>query len=318
MTSQTPVVVFAGRPEQREAYERDLRAAAGKAGLGMTLVMDPAEADPAAADYLILAPSGPVTDFTPYIRLKAILNLWAGVEQALALPLPPAVPLVRMVEEGLTLGMLDYVTGHVMRHHLDLDRYVGNTTALPWEANAPPLAAERKVTLLGLGALGGICASRLAGLGFQVHGWSRTARHVEGVTCHHGADGLIAALDGASILVLLLPQTPQTVGIVGASALSRLAPGAAVINAGRGPLIDDDALLAALDRGHLGHATLDVFDVEPLPVEHPFWTHPNVTVTPHIASITRSGTASRALVSQIARGEAGQPFLHVVERDRGY
>lgn len=318
MTTAPPVVVFAGKPADRPAYRHHLTRAANATGLKMHLVMDPADVAPADVDYLILAPSGPVRDFAPYGRLKAILNLWAGVEQALELPLPEDVPLVRMVEEGLSLGMVDYVTGHVLRHHLGLDRYIHNTTPLPWEVDAPPLARQRRVSVLGLGTLGALCATRLVACGFDVRGWSRTPRQIEGVACHAGPEGFPAALEGAEILVLLLPQTPTTVGLIDAAALARLAPGAAIVNAGRGPLIDDAALLSALDTGHLGHATLDVFDVEPLPDDHPFWTHPNVTVTPHIASITRADTAADALVAQIRRGESGKPFLHVVERARGY
>ncbi|MEM6972096.1 MAG: glyoxylate/hydroxypyruvate reductase A [Pseudomonadota bacterium] len=313
-----PVVLYAGKPAEREAYATCLPAAAVAAGQDITLIMDVDGVDRAAVDYLVLAPSGPLTDFTGFSRLKAILNLWAGVEQALALPLPQDVPLVRMVEEGLSLGMLDYVTGHVMRHHLGFDALVGSKAPVPWGSNAPPLAQDRRVTLLGTGVLGRACAERLALNGFNVTGWSRSAKTIPGIRNLHGNDGLAEALDGAEILVLLLPETAATRQIIDAAAIARLAPGAAIVNAGRGPLIDNDALLRALDAGDLGHATLDVFDVEPLPDDHPFWRHPKITVTPHIASVTRPETASRALISQIGRGERGEPFKHVVQRDAGY
>ncbi|MEM9781251.1 MAG: glyoxylate/hydroxypyruvate reductase A [Pseudomonadota bacterium] len=313
-----PVVLFAGKPAERAAYARFLPAAAEAAGQPIELVMEPDGVDRARVDYLVLAPSGPVRDFAGFTRLKAILNLWAGVEQALALPLPESVPLVRMVEDGLTLGMLDYVTGHVLRHHLGLDVLVGTRPAVPWGSHAPPLARDRRVTVLGTGVLGAACAERLAACGFAVTGWSRGPKAIPGIRNLHGADGLAEALDGAEILVLLLPETPDTRNILDAAAIERLAPGAAVVNAGRGPLIDDSALLAALDRGRLGHATLDVFDIEPLPDDHPFWAHPKVTVTPHIASVTRPETASHALISQIGRGERGEPFKYVVRRDAGY
>ncbi|MEL6196896.1 MAG: glyoxylate/hydroxypyruvate reductase A [Pseudomonadota bacterium] len=318
MTARKPVVLFGGKPTERLAYGTHLPRAAAAAGLEMRLVMDPLEVDPAEVDYLILSPSGPVRDFGGYARLKAILNLWAGVEQALALPLPERVPLTRMVEDGLSLGMLDYVTGHVLRHHLGLDRVIHNTTPLAWGGAAPPLARDRRVSVLGLGTLGAACAARLVQCGFRVSGWSRRPRAIDRVICHAGSEGLHSALDGAEILVLLLPETPETTGLIGAEALARLAPGAAVINAGRGPLIDDATLLAALDGGKLGHATLDVFDIEPLPDEHPFWTHPKVTVTPHIASITRPETAAPALVAQILRSENGEPLRYVVDRGSGY
>jgi glyoxylate/hydroxypyruvate reductase A len=126
------------------------------------------------------------------------------------------------------------------------------------------------------------------------------------------------ALAGAEIVVLLLPRTAATENLLGDRRLSLLARGASIINPGRGTLIDDDALLSALDSGQVGHATLDVFRVEPLPANHPFWHHPRVTVTPHIAAQTRPATSSAVIAENIRRGEAGEPFLHLVDRARGY
>jgi glyoxylate/hydroxypyruvate reductase A len=158
----------------------------------------------------------------------------------------------------------------------------------------------------------------LTALNFPLTGWSRTARDVPGIRCLSGPDGLTAALTGAQVVILLMPNTPDTVDTLNASRLALLAPGAFLINPGRGPLIDDAALLAALDTGQVGHATLDVFRQEPLPSAHPFWHHPRVTVTPHIAASTRPDSASRVIVENIRRGEAGKPFLHLVDRARGY
>ncbi len=313
-----PLVVFAGKPEQRAAYERHIRAAMEDRGVALRLVMDPGEADPAEVDYLIFAANGPVTDFAPYTRLTAILNLWAGVEAVLALEPPRAVPLCRMVEPGLTLGMVDYVVGHATRHHLDIDRYIATAPIAEWEATYPPLARDRTVAVLGLGELGAACARALAGLGFRTLGWARSEKAIPGVDCRHGPAGLEATLAAAEILVLLLPHTPETERLIGAEALARMPEGACLINAGRGPLIDHGALLAALDAGRIRHATMDVFDEEPLPADHPYWAHPRVTVTPHIASVTRPETASAALVENIARHEAGGALLGVVDRDRGY
>ena len=155
-------------------------------------------------------------------------------------------------------------------------------------------------------------------MGFPVTGWSRSAKDVPGIRCLYGDDGLVAALTGAEIVILLLPQTPETENILNAESLNLLAPGAFVINPGRGPLIDDAALIAALDSGQVAHATLDVFRTEPLPKDHPYWAHPKVTVTPHIASTTRPETASRIIAENIKRGETGQPFLNVVDRSLGY
>jgi glyoxylate/hydroxypyruvate reductase A len=172
--------------------------------------------------------------------------------------------------------------------------------------------------VLGLGELGSACARMLAALKFDVAGWSRTPRSLDGVDVFSGDAGLRAALTGAEILVLLLPLTPATENLMTAERLSWLAPGAVLINPGRGALIDDTALLAALGSGQLSHATLDVFRTEPLPPDHPFWSHPRVTVTPHVASETRPRTASMTIAENVRRGEAGEPFLYVVDRARAY
>jgi glyoxylate/hydroxypyruvate reductase A len=172
--------------------------------------------------------------------------------------------------------------------------------------------------MLGLGALGTACAQMLAHLGFPVTGWSRRAKDIPGITCLSGEDGLQAALQAADILVLLLPLTDETENLLDARTLALLPEGSMIVNPGRGPLIDDEALIAALDRGQVAHATLDVFREEPLPPEHPFWAHPGVTVTPHIASETRPETAAQVVAENIRRGEAGAPFLHLVDRAHGY
>jgi len=227
------------------------------------------------------------------------------------------VPLARMVDAGLSEGMREWVAGHVLRHHLGMDAHINGEPGV-WAPRIPPLARDRTVAILGLGELGATCAEALLSLGFRVTGWSRTPKSLPGVTCHHGADGLADCLRGAEIVVLLLPDTPATEDTLNADTLALLPRGAFVVNPGRGPLIDDDALLAALDSGQVGHATLDVFRIEPLPEDHPFWRHPGVTVTPHIASETRPVTAAQVIAENIRRCEAGEPMLHLVDRDAGY
>ncbi|MAU46473.1 MAG: glyoxylate/hydroxypyruvate reductase A [Yangia sp.] len=307
-------ILFAAGPDRWAVYEAPLRAALDGFGLDYALRC---EAEPETVDYIVYAPDSEVRDFTPYTRLKAVLNLWAGVERITGNK-TLTVPLARMVdEEGLTQGMLEYVTGHVLRHHLGMDRYILNPDHR-WDPVVPPLASERPVTVLGLGTLGTACAGALASLGFPVSGWSRTPRKVEGITCHHGPDGLTKALAGAEILVLLLPDTPATQDLMNRETLALLPRGACIVNPGRGPLIDDAALVEALDQGQVGHATLDVFRKEPLPQDHPFWAHPGVTVTPHVAADTRVPSASRVIAENIRRGEAGEPLLHLVDRAAGY
>lgn len=306
-------VLFAAREERWDTYEQPLRRAFEAAGIKAHLAQDIA---PGEVDYIVYAPNSDLQDFTPYTRAKAVLNLWAGVEQITGNE-TLKLPLARMVDPGLTKGMVEWVTGHVMRYHLGMDAHIVNPDRR-WETVAPPLAQERDVVILGLGALGTACAEVLLALGFRVTGWSRSPKDVAGVTCLHGAEGLTQALSRAQILVTLLPDTAATRNIIDAAAFAALPQGAYIINPGRGPLIDDDALLAALDTGHIAHATLDVFRIEPLPQEHPYWAHPRVTVTPHIAAETRANTASEVIVENIRRGEAGAPYLNLVDRDLGY
>lgn len=272
---------------------------------------------PESFDYVAYNPGGGLTDFAPFTGLKAVLSLWAGVESIVGNPTIRA-PLCRMVDPGLRLGMVDWVTGHVLRHHLGLDAHVLGQDGVWRHDVIPPLARERRVGVLGLGELGLACAQALAGLGFDVAGWSRRPRDAPGIRTFAGADGLDALLARSGILVLLLPATPATENLLDARALARLPRGAVVVNPGRGALIDDAALIAALDAGQVGHATLDVFRTEPLPPGHPFWVHPRVTVTPHIASETRPATAAEAIAENIRRGESGLPFLHEVDRAQGY
>lgn len=271
---------------------------------------------PGQVDYVVYAPNPDMSDFTAYTRARAVLGLWAGVEDIV----PNATltqPLTRMVDSGLREGMVEWVTGHVLRHHLGMDAYVVNPERA-WQPFAPPLARNRPVTILGLGELGAACAEALRALNFPVTGWSRRARKLPGVRCLSGEVGLSEALEDAEILVLLLPLTAQTENLLDADRLALLPQGAVVLNPGRGALIDDDALLAALDEGRVGHATLDVFRTEPLPDDHPFWRHPRVTVSPHIASETRPETAAKVIAENIRRCEAGEPLLHVVDRKAGY
>jgi glyoxylate/hydroxypyruvate reductase A len=307
-------VYFAGGAKRWPKYEAALRRAFAEAGLDVAL--SPEAPDPALVDYLIYAPGGPVTDFSPYSRLRAVQGLWAGVERIVGNP-TLRVPLCRMVDPALAESMVEWMTAQVLRHHLGLDRFI-----LPrepdWTQPLPPLARERPVTILGLGELGRAVGQALAALRFPVTGWSRSPQEVPGLRCLHGAAGLEEALAEAQVLVLLLPLTPQTENILDARRLALLPEGAFVINAGRGALIDDAALLSALDAGYVAHATLDVFRVEPLPADHPYWRHPRVTVSPHVAAETRAETSAPIIAENIRRDQAGLPMRFVVDRTRGY
>lgn len=306
-------LLFAASDANWAEYAAPLRAAIAEAGLPANLTRDAA---PEVVDYIIYAPTSPLQDFTPYTRCKAVLSLWAGVERIVGNP-SLTQPLCRMVDPALTEGMVEWVVGHALRHHLGMDRHIVNPGRL-WDPTCPPLARERPVAMLGMGELGTAAARALAALNFPVTGWSRSPKQVDGIPCLHGEEGLAKALSTAQIVVTLLPKTPETENLLNARRLALLPPGAVILNPGRGALIDDEALLAALEAGHIGHATLDVFRVEPLPQDHPYWTHPRVTVTPHIAADTRAPSASRVIAENIRRGEAGEAFLNRVDRQRGY
>ena len=306
-------VLFSAAEDRWLFYRDALEAAFRDNGLVVDLGRN---FDPAAVDYIVYAPNGPVTDFTPYTQAKAVLSLWAGVEGIVDNP-TLTMPLTRMVDSGLSEGMVEWVTGHVLRHHLGMDRHICQQNGT-WNPVAPPLARNRSVGILGLGELGSACAKALAALNFSVSGWSRSMKQIDGVTCLHGDDGLLTILQSSEIVVLLLPLTPATENLLNAERLALIPKGSFLLNPGRGALIDDTALLGALDKGRIAHATLDVFRTEPLPKDHPFWAHPRVTVTPHIASETRAETASEVIAENIRRSEAGESLLFLVDRQAGY
>ncbi|MEM6388092.1 MAG: glyoxylate/hydroxypyruvate reductase A [Pseudomonadota bacterium] len=309
-------VLFSAPKKDWDAYRDVLASAFAARGLDVTLEYALSPDAPETIDYIVYAPSSALEDFSPFVGVKLVQNLWAGVEEVVG-NASLTQPLARMVDDGLTQGMVEWCVGHVLRHHLGMDKQIKGQDGV-WDPVAPPLARDRVVTVLGLGELGKAVCDALVRLGFQVRGWSRSLRDVPRVASFAGEGGLGTALHGADIAVLLLPQTPATNSVMNAGRLALLAEGAVVINPGRGPLIDDEALLHALDSEHLFHATLDVFREEPLPPAHPFWSHEKVTVTPHIASVTRQSTAAEVIAENVWRGENGEPFLHLVDRKRGY
>lgn len=268
--------------------------------------------DPASFDAIIYAPGGEIEDLSPYRNARLVQSLWAGVERIVTNP-TLTQPLARMVDPGLTESMAEYCTGWAMRAHLQMDGYAQDGV---WRnGEVPPLARDRKITVLGMGVLGGATAQMLQGIGFDVAGYSPSGRGPEGVAV---LTDLPQALSRAQILIALLPDTAGTRDLLNAENLARLPRGATIINPGRGTLIDDQALIAALDQGHLAHAVLDVFRIEPLPGTHPFWSHPQITVTPHIAAETRPGTAAKLVAENLRRAMAGDLILHLVDRQKGY
>ena len=307
-------ILFATFTERWDQYHQQLRKELDLLGLKYKLSE---KLPPSEVDYIIYAPNSSIKDFSVFTNLKAVLNLWAGVEDVVNNK-TLKVPLARMVDEGLTQGMKEWVLGHVMRYHLGIDLHIFGQDGQWRDWSAPPLASHRNITILGLGALGAECANTLAKVGFKVRGWSLTKKSISNVICHHGFKGLEKSLFGSEIVILLLPSTAETENIINTKTISYLSKNAVIINPGRGTLIDETALLKSLDDGKLAHATLDVFRQEPLPADHLFWQHPKITVTPHIASETRPKTASQVIAININRFEKGRPLLNQVNFEAGY
>ncbi len=308
-------VLFAGSPGSWPVYKNTLSESFDRTGLDVDLMAE--TSDPTAVEYIVYAPNGLVKDFTPFTKLKAVLSTWAGVE-SFQNNATLTAPLARMVDRGLSEGMREWVLAHTMRYHMGIDLHILGQDGIWRNDIVPPLARNRTVGILGLGELGLGAARVLQEVGFRVCGWSRRQKSEPRIECFSGSDGLVETLKQSEIVVLLLPLTSATENTLNAEMLAHLPKGAFILNPGRGPLIDDEALLAALDSGHVAHATLDVFRIEPLPVDHAYWAHPNVTVTPHIASDTRADTASDTIAENVRRGEAGLPFLHLVDRKEDY
>jgi glyoxylate/hydroxypyruvate reductase A len=223
-----------------------------------------------------------------------------------------------MVDPSLTRTMSEYVLLAVLRHHRELDRFERAQRAREWAYAFPPQAADRRVGIMGLGELGAAAARRLVANGFQVAGWSRSPKAIEGVVSYAGSSELHTFLHRTEILVCLLPLTAKTEGILDAATFDALPHGAFVINVARGRHLVERDLLAALDSGRLAGATVDVFREEPLPPESPLWSHPKVLVTPHVASYSVPAIAAEGVAANIRRVLAGEPLLHQVDRAKGY
>jgi len=253
-------------------------------------------------------------------NLKAIFSLGAGVDHVFRdADLPAGVPVVRLVDKALTRNMTEYVLHWVLHYHRGFPQYAELQRRGEWRALSIPDPPQRKrVGIMGLGVLGGAVARALLGLGFTVAGWSRTSKHIDGVESFAGDAGLSPFLGRLHILVCLLPLTPETDGIIDRRTLSTLPAGAFVINVARGGHVVEEDLVAALDAGHVAGATLDVFREEPLPENHPFWRHPRVIVTPHVASQTDPRSAADEVAANILRIRAGQPPINIADPIQGY
>jgi len=251
-------------------------------------------------------------------NLELLFSSAAGVDQFDFAALPPELPVVRMVEPGIINGMVEYVSWAVLALHRDMLQYQRQQRRSQWLAAAVRPAAQCRVGVLGLGSLGQAALAQLRGFGFECAGWSRSRHALAGVQCFAGQDELPAFLARTDILVCLLPLTPETRGFLNAALFAQLPRGAKLVQVGRGPQLVALDLLAALEQGQIADAVLDVTDPEPLPPEHPFWQHPNIWLTPHIASMTQPGTAAQVVLDNLRRHRDGEPLLGLVDRARGY
>ena len=251
-------------------------------------------------------------------NLKVIFSLWVGIDHLMKDPELPKVPVVRMVERCMTVSMTEHVVQQVLNLHKDCVDYRAQQAKQHWEQLELKAAWDRNIGVMGLGILGRDAAEKLAALGFNVAGWSRTRKEIPDIDCYHGSEGLPPFLARTHILVCLLPLTDATRGIPNTQLFDQLPRGASLIHCARGGHLREADLLQAFDNGQLAGAALDVFNQEPLPAGHPFWDHPRIVVTPHIAAFSLPKTAVESVVDNINRIEAGQPPLNAVDFERGY
>jgi glyoxylate/hydroxypyruvate reductase A len=261
----------------------------------------------------------PPGEFKKHKNLKCIASLGAGVDHILRDPdLPAGVPITRVVEHCMAQSMSEYVVLAVLNYCRQFDSFRTDQSQKRWRPRIPLLAADMRIGIMGLGQLGKDAAKKLSYLGFPVSGWSQTPKAIEGVTCLAGDDALDDFLSQTRILICMLPLTLKTEGILNHETFAKLPAGAYVVNTARGQHMVEKDLLAALDSGQLDGACLDVFEIEPLPEDHPFWSHPKIIVTPHISSITHPRAVAPQIIENYQRARNGEPLLHVVDVARGY
>ncbi|MDX1483958.1 MAG: glyoxylate/hydroxypyruvate reductase A [Alphaproteobacteria bacterium] len=267
----------------------------------------------------IIANQLPPGEFSTFPNLRFVASTSAGVDRLLTDPdFPAHVPIVRSINAQRTATMCAWVCYHVIRQHRHFDRYRENQARKVWEHLSYPPPDEVGIGVMGLGTLGGTAARTLKGFMYDVAGWSRSPKDMEGIRCFSGPDAFPEFLRRSDILLSILPGTAETDNLLNRETLALLPQGAYILNCGRGNLIDDDALIDAMDAGHISGAALDAFRTEPLPEDHPYWRHPKVTLTPHYSSNGSAKYGVGVVIDNIRRDRAGEPLADIVDKAAGY
>lgn len=314
---QGPALVFYSAFDTPGPWKAALEAAAPDLDVRIAAPDGAISGDPAQVRYALVW-NPPHGFFARFPNLRLVVNLGAGVDALVRRDDLPDLPITRLSDPHMSRMMASFVLFCVLRHARDIPTLERAQRERRWHFISPRTAGEIRVGVLGLGELGGLAAFELARQGFDVRGWSRTAKQLDGVKACHGLEALPGFLRESDILVVMLPLTRATRGLLGAERLALLPHGAKIVNVARGPIVDEAALIAALRSGHISEATLDVFEVEPLPADSPLWGMDNVLVTPHLASMAIPASAAAQIAENIRRVEAGEAVLNRVDPARGY
>ncbi len=277
------------------------------------IVGEAAVTDPAAITHIVCWL--PPQDLRRYPNLKVVISTGAGVDQMPAMP--EGVSLVRTLAPGIEEMVRDWVVMATLMLHREMPIYLGQQRAAEWTVRPVPLTRGTRVGIMGLGRIGQLAAGTLRGMGFDVAGWSRSGRPVEGIEVH-GAGAMDAFLARSDILICLLPLTAETRGLMDADFFAKMPPGAMLVHAGRGAQLDMAALKGALDAGQLASAMLDVTHPEPLPADHWAWADPRLVITPHVAANTDAREGARHVLDVLRASRSGEPLPGIVDQERGY
>ena len=308
--------IFISTGSKTAEYKKALAKEIEAQSLNYNIVEDISRSNEVNA--IIYADDSDIADFSIFPDDTVIFSIFAGVEKTL-LNKTIRQPLVRLIDAEMTECMAEWCVAHVFRYHLDLDKFIKPEKKEWITCNKERLLANQvHIGILGLGTLGAATANKFKKLDFKVTGWSANEKKINGVNSLVGQDGLRKILSTSDYLILLLPLTERTKTIINSASLKFVKNGAVIINAGRGGLIEDNDLLKALDVGKISGCTLDVFNEEPLPQEHPFWLHEKVTVTPHISAPTRLKSSIKSILANISRIKEGLQPIGLVEKERLY